>query len=251
MYTHFLIDKPENQTDVVPLFVGEEDCAPCHAFGPYIREHYLLHFCLSGKGVLHDKYGAHAVEAGEFFIIRTGEVTRYEADKEDPWHYIWFAFRGNITARFDTLPSVCKTPQGIESRLCALIQAGETVPDPYSAFAYELAHGLSLSHEAADTLSRLRRYVRYHYMEEITVDELSRAFGFERSYLYRCFKKKYGISLKEYITEVRMRHAREFLSDGRHVGETARLVGYADEFNFSRAYKKYYNKSPKADKCKQ
>ena len=250
MYTRLLIDKPKNQTDVIPLFVGEEPCASGHAFGPYIREHYLLHFCLSGKGVLEDKFGTHHVKAGNFFIIRTGEITRYEADTDDPWHYIWFAFRGNITARFDALASVCKTPDGIADRLLSLVRAEETSPDPYSAFAYELAHRLSLGHEETDTLSRLRRYVRYHYMEEITVDELGRAFGFERSYLYRCFKKKYGIGLKEYITEVRMRHAKEFLADGMPVGETARLVGYADEFNFSKAYKKHYNKSPKADKCK-
>jgi AraC-like DNA-binding protein len=209
-----------------------------------------LHFCLSGKGILEDKYGTHRVKAGDFFIIRTGEVTRYEADEKEPWHYIWFAFRGNITARFDSLPTVCKAPKGIAERLFALIQAEETSPDPYSAWIYLLAHGLSLGHEAADTLSRLCRFIRYHYMEPLSVEALAKSFGFERSYLYRIFKKRYDLSIKEYITEVRMRHAKEFLSDGMSVGETARLVGYADEFNFSKAYKKHYNKSPKADKCK-
>lgn len=245
-----LIDKPEEQRDVIPLFVGEHRCESGHAFGPYIREHYLLHFCLSGKGVLEDKFGTHPVRAGEFFIIRTGEITRYEADKEDPWHYIWFAFHGNITSRFDALPSVCTSPEGIAERLFSLIRAEEASPDPYSAFAYALAHGLSLGHEAADALSRLHRYVRYHYMEPLSVEALAKSFGFERSYLYRIFKKRYGISVKDYVTEVRMRHAKDFLTDGRPVGEAARLVGYADEFNFSKAYKKHYNKSPKADKCK-
>jgi AraC-like DNA-binding protein len=250
MFKRFLIDKPENQTDVIPLFVGKEDCAPHHAFGPYIREHYLLHFCLSGKGVLHDKSGTHAVGAGQFFIIRTGEVTRYEADGKDPWEYAWLAFRGKITARFDPLPSVCQTPDGIAERLLYLFHKEETSPDPYTALLYELAYGLSLSHEATDTLSRIHRYVRYHYMEDITVESISATFGFERSHLFRIFKKRYGTGLKEFIIEVRMRHAKNFLHDGLSVGETARLVGYADEFNFSRAYKKHYIKSPKEDKSK-
>ena len=101
MFRQYLIYKNEEQKDVIPLFAGEETCENGHSFGPYIREHYLLHFCLSGKGVLQDKSGEHAVKAGEFFIIRPGEVTLYTADEEEPWHYVWFAFRGNITARFD------------------------------------------------------------------------------------------------------------------------------------------------------
>lgn len=250
MFRQYLIYKNEEQKDVIPLFAGEEKCASGHSFGPYIREHYLLHFCLSGKGVLQDKSGEHAVKAGEFFIIRPGEVTLYTADREDPWHYVWFAFRGSITTRFDSLPSVLKTPHGIAERLCALIAAEEESPDIYCAFAYELAHRLSLDYETKDTLARVHRYVRYHYMEDISVESISSAFGFERSYLFRIFKKRYEIGLKEHITTVRMQHAKAFLSQGMRVSETARLVGYADEFNFSRAYKKFYNKSPKADKCK-
>ena len=250
MFRQYLIYKNEEQKDVIPLFAGEEKCASGHSFGPYIREHYLLHFCLSGKGVLQDKSGEHAVKAGEFFIIRPGEVTLYTADEEEPWHYVWFAFRGNITARFDSLPSVLKTPLGIGERLCALIAAEEESPDIYCAFAYELAHRLSLDYETKDTLARVHRYVRYHYMEDISVESISSAFGFERSYLFRIFKKRYEIGLKEHITAVRMQHAKAFLSQGMRVSETARLVGYADEFNFSRAYKKFYKRSPKADKCK-
>ena len=250
MFRQCVVYKSEGQTDVVPLFAGEEDCSPHHCFGPYIREHYLLHFCLSGKGVFCDKNGEQEVGAGEFFIIRPGEVTRYVADGENPWHYVWFAFRGNITARFDSLPSVLKTPEGLAQRLCALIDMNEESPDLYSAFAYELAHALSLGHGETNALARIHRYVRYHYMEALSVESIAAAFGFERSYLYRIFKKRYGIGLKEHITAVRMQHAKVFLSQGMRVSETARIVGYTDEFNFSRAYKKFYNKSPKADKCK-
>ncbi len=251
MFKQIPIHKNEGQSDIIPLFAGEERCKKSHAFGPHIRSHYLLHFCLSGRGVLRDKHGEHAVGAGELFIIRPDEVTRYEADKDDPWHYAWFAFRGNITVRFDPLPSVLKTPEGIAERLCALIEANIEGPDLYCAFAYELSHALSLDCESTDTLARVHRYVRYHYMEGISVETVAAVFGFERSYLYRIFKQRYGTGLKEHITAVRMRHAKELLAQGMRVSETARIVGYADEFNFSRAYKKYYNKSPKADKYKQ
>ena len=31
---------------------GYEKCKPLHSFGPYVRNHYLFHFVLSGKGIL-------------------------------------------------------------------------------------------------------------------------------------------------------------------------------------------------------
>lgn len=250
MFKQANIQRSEGQRDVIPLFAGEERCKPSHAFGPYIREHYLLHFCLSGTGVFYNKDGAHPVHAGEFFIIRTGEVTRYEADAKDPWHYIWIAFRGTVSSRFDALGAVCQTPCGCTKKLKELIDAGEEGSDLYCAFLYELSHALSLEGTSQDALTGVHRYIRYHYMEELSVELLSRSFGFERSYLFRSFKRRYGVSVKEYITEVRMHHAKDFLAQGMRVSETARIVGYKDEFNFSRAYKKYYNKSPKADKCK-
>ena len=41
-----------------------------------------------------------------------------------------------------------------------------------------------------------------------------------------------------------MEFARKFLTEGYTVGECAHLVGYDDEFNFSRSFKKRYGISP-------
>ena len=79
-----------------------------------------------------------------------------------------------------------------------------------------------------------------NYMENLTVDALARAFGFERSYLFRLFKAKYTIGVKDYITEVRMKNAKRFLSEGHSVSVTAGMVGFKDEFNFSKAFKKHF-----------
>ena len=42
----------ENKTfqDLNPLFVGYEYCEPGHCFGPAVREYYLLHYIMAGKG---------------------------------------------------------------------------------------------------------------------------------------------------------------------------------------------------------
>ena len=232
-------------SDIAPLFIGAEKCESLHSFGPYVRDCYLLHFCLSGRGVLEDKYGEHEISAGELFIIRPGEITVYTADANDPWEYIWIAFNGELASVFDCGCSVLKYPSETAHRLRDAIKSDITAPYLYVSLLYELIHALfSTTEENYDTLSTLRKYIKYNYMTDIRVGELARSFGFERSYLFRMFKKRYGMGIKEYITSLRMEKARSFLLDGHSVNETASMVGYSDAFNFSKAYKKHFSTSP-------
>ena len=76
------------------------------------------------------------------------------------------------------------------------------------------------------------------------IKKLSSLFGFERTYLYRLFKKKVGVSIKDYVIKTRMNKAKLFLEKGYNVNSTATLVGYNDSFNFSKAFKKHYGISP-------
>lgn len=234
-------------TDVYPIFVGEHDCGSGHSFGPYVREYYLIHFCTSGCGVLRDKNGVHRISGGELFIIRPGEITTYTADEKTPWSYRWIAFSGRRADVFAGALSVYKTPEGMGERISELIRQGVSSPEIYISLIYELIYRLSLkSTDAAtdDKLYRIRQYIQYNYMEDLRVTSLAHSFGFERSYLYRIFKKRYGVGIKEYITEVRMEFAKRFLSEGYTVGESAHLVGYEDEFNFSKSFKRHYGISP-------
>ena len=82
-------------------------------------------------------------------------------------------------------------------------------------------------------------------MNEISVNKIASRFGLERSYLFRIFKRKLGIGVKEYITEVKMIRAEQLLAQGYSVSECAAMVGYSDPFNFSRSYKKRHSTPPK------
>ena len=101
-----IIADEDSFDDISPIFAGEEACKSGHQFGPAVRDYYLIHFCIDGRGVFSDKYGDHEIEAGELFVIRPSELTVYRADDEDPWRYIWIAFTGKKAAKFDTGQSV-------------------------------------------------------------------------------------------------------------------------------------------------
>lgn len=245
MLESVIIDRDSGS--VSPVLAGHEKCCPSHRFGPAVRDYYLIHFCISGKGRLRDRYGEHEITAGEFFIIRPGEVTVYTADDRTPWEYVWLGFVGERAEVFSSGRSVYRTPSGLDVRLYDKVMSGVSTPEIYTAFIYELIFRIFRSEEedgSQDKLRRIHRYIRYNYMQHLSVGELARTFGFDRSYLFRIFKERYGVGIKEYITTVRMRNARSFLESGYTVSEVAAMVGYDDVFNFSKGFKRYFGAAP-------
>ena len=246
-----LLNPTPNGTDLAPLFAGMEHCHPGHRYGPHVRPYYLIHFCLSGCGTLSDKHGTHHIKAGELFVIRPGEVTVYKADEKDPWSYCWVAFQGNAAKVFDTAPSVFRTPDEIGFQTAAYVKMGEGSESIYLSLLFKLLYHLfqrDTAQEAKSGIAQICRYIDYNYMKPLQVAEIAHTFGYERSYLYRLFRHHLGIGIKEYITALRMKKAREFLRIGHSVCDTARMVGYGDEFNFSRNYKKHFGTAPSQEK---
>ena len=233
-------------SDVTPLFIGREACEPAHSYGPYIRDCYIVHFCLNGCGTLTNRQGTFKINEGQFFVIREGEVTTYTADRDNPWEYVWIAFRSGERC-FGGDVSVFDTPHGLDDRLTEIIAEGSLSREGCLAVIYDIIYHTSHPRQTSQDNERvriIRRYIRYNYMRPITVNSIAESFGFERSYLYRAFKARYGIGIKEYITSVRMEKAEEFLRRGYTVKESAQMVGYADEFNFSKAFKARCGVSP-------
>lgn len=248
MKKEILIGKTLN-ADILPLFAGHEKCAPSYAYGPHTREYYIIHFCLKGNGVLYDKFGKHPVRAGELFIIRPDEITTYQADASTPWEYSWLAFYGNAANVFNESASVYPSPENAGVEIQDLVDANETAPAIYTSIIYKLIYHLFTEKSPKQSfVEKVKQYVIFNYMNDITVESISHFFGFERSYLYRIFKKETNSSVKDFITKVRMNQAKKLLDKGYSVRNTAYAVGYKDQFNFSKAYKKHYETSPKERK---
>ncbi len=50
MYS-FLEIKNQMFSDFYLLFCGIQECTPLYSFGPAVRSHHLLHYCVSGKDI--------------------------------------------------------------------------------------------------------------------------------------------------------------------------------------------------------
>lgn len=90
-------------------------------------------------------------------------------------------------------------------------------------------------------------YIEEHYMEPLTLEEIAKEIGLNESYLSSIFKKQVGKSLIDYLTHVRIQHAKELLIDPeRSIEDISDEVGFSDPKYFTRRFKKYTGVSPRA-----
>ncbi len=97
----------------------------------------------------------------------------------------------------------------------------------------------------ADAADQAKKYIAGHIQEEISVERLARVLYLSPDYLTRCFKKKFGVTISEYIMEMRLSLAAELLEKKDiPVTKVAEMVGYSNYTYFTRVFKKKYGVPP-------
>lgn len=88
-------------------------------------------------------------------------------------------------------------------------------------------------------------YISWHLEENLKVSQVANYFGYNEKYLTTFFKQRAGISLKQYILQVKMERAKADLSEtSEPVSQIAFRLGFTDAHNFSNAFHKITGISP-------
>lgn len=88
-------------------------------------------------------------------------------------------------------------------------------------------------------------FIREHYNEQITLNDVAGHVYVSPSYLSRMFKKEFGKNFVDYLNGLRIERAKELLKDPKYkTYEVAEIVGIPDAHYFSRLFKKYEGVSP-------
>lgn len=245
--------------------VGQEQCKSLHQWGPGVRNFYLLHHIVSGKGIYKNGKKIYEISAGNTFIIYPGTEITYIADKEDPWNYIWVGFAGN-DARIilnqtdfnEDSPVLYSDPDNeFEDLLMKIyLSKGNLDSDKLKMSGYLFlalsffVHNTSAKKNRTDTASiyikKAIEYIEFNYAQKLSVQEIADYIGISRSRLYRVFMETYNKSPMDIILEYRIRLACELLKHSQlSISAVGYSVGFEDNLYFSRAFKKMKGVSPR------
>jgi two-component system response regulator YesN len=80
----------------------------------------------------------------------------------------------------------------------------------------------------------------------LTLNEVAEAAGLSPNYFSTLFRKEVGCTFGEYLTQIRMRRARQLLrSTPQRTAQVARAVGYQDTHYFSNLFRKTQGCAPR------
>ena len=229
-----------------PVQFGYQDCPSSHAFGPAVRTHWLLHFVVSGSGKYYINGKEYTLGEGELFTIPPYVETYYKADEKDPWSYIWVGFECDVLPTRLEDKMVCPTALSVfrDMKKCEMFENGRSLfllSKIIEFFALLDDRGS----DVAGYVEQAKSYIELQYMLGIGVEDIARHLGINRSYFSDIFKKETGLSPAKYLMRHRMTIARSLLEETKmSVATIAHSVGYTDVFTFSKAFKKYWNRTP-------
>lgn len=245
---------------------GKETCSKKHYWGPGIRDYYLVHYVISGKGTFKTKEKEYNITAGEAFIIEPKTISYYEADKNEPWKYVWIGFSGIRSKHYisqiyekNTCPVFsCKKDNKLEQCIsemlsCSYEQFGrDLILQSYLyKFIYLLINSVSIKKNITqkDTAEKYIEdasiYISNNYSNNIKVHDIAKYVNITRAYLFRLFKEYLHTSPQQFLINFRMEKACELLKDCNFtIGQVARSVGYRDVLLFSKIFKKSFGISP-------
>jgi len=97
---------------------------------------------------------------------------------------------------------------------------------------------------APRAVRRARAFLHEVGAEKVTLDEVAAQAALDKFHLVRAFRHEVGLPPYEYLTYLRVSRARELLQRGVRVAEVAQLVGFYDESQLHRHFRRIVGVTP-------
>lgn len=231
---------------------------------PEGAEQWILIFVHEGRGWYQCDGQRHPMQSNQVLLIPPGQSHAYGTDPAAPWSIFWFHFEGLGAVQLlawlidgpgiRTLP--CRSPESLRRQFHAILSAIERGYHEHTLLELSrvLIHVLTLLHRnprheperrQVERIESSMDQMRQEINQPQPLRHYARAAGLSVSQFSYLFKQHTGISPMNYLTEVRMQRACEFLDTSEaSIKEIAGQLGYEDPLYFSRSFKKCTGLSP-------
>jgi len=91
----------------------------------------------------------------------------------------------------------------------------------------------------------LRLYLQENYHQIQSIEPLAQRVGLSPSRFYVLYKKVFGVTPKQDLLDIRLKHAKQLLRQKHYsVGEISEMVGYTNTYHFIRQFKLQTGETP-------
>ena len=104
----------------------------------------------------------------------------------------------------------------------------------------------SKSSKVSKLIDEVKNYISENYQNDsLSIDEIASKLFVNYAHLCFIFKRDTGVTINEYLTELRIKKSKELFDNGSTlVLDVASKVGYADANYFGKCFKKFYGLAP-------
>jgi len=237
-------------------------------WGPAVRDHFLIHYILDGKGTFHTNGVTYSLKKGQGFLICPNVISSYQSDSDTPWSYCWVGFHGlkaesflsraNLTAETPIL--IYDNDDTIKQILIQMVEMDDLTSarelhllSLLYLFLAKLTEAAQRIHIDEHSKNRIEQYIKkavefieLNYSRRVSIGEMSSYIGLDRSYVYSIFKSYLNVSPQHFLINFRITKACELMNNnGLSIGDISRSVGYEDPLLFSKMFKKVKGMSPR------
>lgn len=234
--------------------------------GIFDERDFFIQYTVSGTGSFVLDGTRHAIKRGDAFLLRPHDRFRFEANEDNPWHFIWLQFNGAFAEVFlrdcfgegrvyhTSNPYLVKS--AFEDTLAAFLRF-DSDPSEVGASLFQLMCAMKRTNEErsiplrknqSDTIfHQAKNFIDTNITLGVRVSDVIRFLHVDRSYLFKLFHKRYGISPQRYILNQKLAYAYKLICvGGVSVKRAAESVGYVHQSEFSKLFKAHYGFPPSA-----
>lgn len=257
-------------SDLGVYHYGFDDNSPGRSYGPAIWDCYLIHYIRTGKGTCVIDGRSYDLHKHQGFLIQPGQIGYYVADKVDYWKYCYIGFDGTKAKMFleqanlttenpiftyklkDSPSEIIRQLINVENNITIRETAQMSLIYKFISKLIENSVDTKLpfmySGDRSEYYIELAAtYITNNYTKRITMKDVARHVGLNPSYLGGLFKKQFNLSPQAFLKNYRLERACELMTNPMlSIGDISRSVGYDDQLQFSKIFKKNIGVSPKA-----
>lgn len=240
--------------------VGWMRCKKAHQNPRDSLDSYLLVLVQEGSGLFTVGEEQFQAKKGDVIFLDCHQAYSHCSSIREPWSISWVHWNSKTMPQLYEMfrqrnhhTAVCSNALDMFQPLCETLKTivKENAPDHELYESLCLVQILTLlltyhttteriytSSEGVQKWVQIHHYLEEHFAEKVTLEELSQRFQVSKYYMLREFKKKYGVTIVQFMNQCRMNHAKELLRfTDMQIDEIAAACGIHDSSYFNRIFR--------------